>query len=372
MLSLTKGTKVDADNFVKWLNNLWPGLKFTYEWSEKEITFLDVRLMLEGGVIETDRHKKPTNPQLFLHYSSNHPPSVFKAIVYGQALNVKLICSKEEFVKKHLENLKVKFQERGYPCELVEENLKRGAAIPRADLLQPKPVYPQQDCPAPLSKPKFSPMFIITYNPHNPNLHKWLRDNHNILLADRKMAKIFPNPPSVSYRQPRSLKQMMVRSRLKSLPYRDCSDLEEKPAGCYRHQHGARGRRCELCPRIKEGETFRSNFTGKTYKIKHNLTCKSKYCVYLITCRKCSKQYTGKSINHMHTRHSGHRREIEDLSTELGVHFAECGLENLQLQIIDCVKEGRDMALIQLEGVWQNRLATFRVHNNINIRNELR
>ena len=44
----------------------------------------------------------------------------------------------------------------------------------------------------------------------------------------------------------------------------------------------------------------------------------------------------------------------------------------LQLQIIDCVKEGRDMALIQLEGVWQNRLATFRVHNNINIRNELR
>ena len=58
MLSLTKGTKVDADNFVKWLNNLWPGLKFTYEWSEKEITFLDVRLMLEGGVIETDRHTK--------------------------------------------------------------------------------------------------------------------------------------------------------------------------------------------------------------------------------------------------------------------------------------------------------------------------
>ena len=60
MLSLTKGTKVDADNFVKWLNNLWPGLQFTYEWSEKEITFLDVRLMLEGGVIETDRHIKPT------------------------------------------------------------------------------------------------------------------------------------------------------------------------------------------------------------------------------------------------------------------------------------------------------------------------
>jgi hypothetical protein len=34
-----------------------------------------------------------------------------------------------------------------------------------------------------------------------------------------------------------------------------------------------------------------------------------------------------KSINYMHTRHGGHIREIEDLSTELGVHFAECGIE---------------------------------------------
>ena len=148
------------------------------------------------------------------------------------------------------------------------------------------------------------------------------------------MAKIFPNPPSVSYRQPRSLKQLMVRSRLKALPYRNCSDLESNPVGCYRHKHGARGRRCELCPRIKEGVNFRSNFTGKTYKIRHNLTCKSKYCVYLITCEKCSKQYTGKSINYMHTRHGGHRSEIENETSELGVHFAACGIENLKLQII--------------------------------------
>ena len=237
MLALTNGTEAQAVEFVNWLNTLWPGLKFTYEWSNKEITFLDVRLVVgEGGALKTDRHIKPTNPQLFLHYTSNHPKSVFKAIVYGQALNVKLICSNEEFVTKHLKNLKKKFLERGYPCQLVEENLQRGAAIPRADLLKPKPVYPQQDCPTLLSKPRFSPAFIVTYNPHNPNLHKWLKDNHHILLADKKMAKIFPTPPSVSYRQPRRLKQQMMRSRLKALPLRDCSYLQSKPAGCYRHQ----------------------------------------------------------------------------------------------------------------------------------------
>ena len=68
----------------------------------------------------------------------------------------------------------------------------------------------------------------------------------------------------------------------------------------------------------------------------------------------------------------GHRQEIENQSSELGKHFARCGYDNLSLQIIDCVREGEDLALIQLEGVWQNRLATFQVHGNLNIRDEMK
>ena len=57
---------------------------------------------------------------------------------------MRMICSRDECVVKHLETLRSKFIERGYPCHLVENNLDRGARIPRADLLKPKPVYPQQ------------------------------------------------------------------------------------------------------------------------------------------------------------------------------------------------------------------------------------
>ena len=131
-------------------------------------------------------------------------------------------------------------------------------------------------------------------------------------------------------------------------------------------------RKCLLCPRHKEGQVFRSSYTGLSYKIRYNLICKSRYVVYLITCQKCSCQYTGKTINHMHVRHCGHRDEVENRTSELGEHFANCGMENFKLQIIDCVKEGEDIALIQLEGVWQNRLATFKAHGNINIRDEMR
>ena len=57
----------------------------------------------------------PTNPQLYLPYTSNHPKSCFKSIVYGQAITVRMICSREEDVKIHMKLLQQKFEKRGYP-----------------------------------------------------------------------------------------------------------------------------------------------------------------------------------------------------------------------------------------------------------------
>ena len=371
MIAATCCTRQQANDFVDWLNTLDPNLTFTHEWSDEKINFLDVTLVIEDGKLETDRHVKPTNPQLFLHHSSNHPQSVFKAIVYGQAITVRTICSKEEYVLKHLEKLKQKFIQRGYPLEMIDRELKRGSLLSRADMLRPKPVYPQQACPIVPSKPKFMPTFIITYNPHNPQLKKWLEEVHFILLADHKVAKIYPKPPSVSFRQPKNLKQILCHNTLKNLPYSDVSDLGDKPPGCFKHSHGGKGRKCMLCPKLKEGRNFSSSYTGLAYKVRHHLTCKSKYVIYLITCLDCKKQYVGKTSQFMHLRHGGHRSEVENRSTELGEHFANCGLEKLSLQIIDCVREGEEEALSILEGYWQNLLATFRANDgNINVRNE--
>ena len=99
----------EAASYVEWMNTLWPGLRFTYDWSNKELTYLDVRLIItEEGKLETDRFIKPTNPQLFLHYQSNHPKHVFQALVYGQAITVRTICSKDEYVNKHIDLLREK------------------------------------------------------------------------------------------------------------------------------------------------------------------------------------------------------------------------------------------------------------------------
>ena len=98
-----------------------------------------------------------------------------------------------------------------------------------------------------------------------------------------------------------------VRSSVKELQFPNGEDEENRPQGCYKQQHWGRGKRCLLCNTLNESQYFKSNFTGLQYKIKHHLTCKSSYCVYLITCLHYANQYTGSSTQAMHRRHGGHR-----------------------------------------------------------------
>ena len=74
---------------------------------------------------------------------------------------------------------------------------------------------------------KLKPTFILTYHPSGPNLKKWLREAFPILLSDKKLKEIYPTPPSVVYRQPANLRQILVHSAFRELPYRNCGDREE-------------------------------------------------------------------------------------------------------------------------------------------------
>ena len=271
-------------------------------------------------------------------------------------------------MEKHIDNLKQKFSERGYPEDLVTSELSRALQMERADLLKPK-FYPHAGALTPLGagRQKFKPTFILTYHPSGPNLKRWLRESFPILLSDKKLKEIYTTPPSVVYRQPANLRQILVKSVLRELPFRDCSDREERDTpGCYRHIHPARGRKCETCPRLNESKTFTSTFSGRTYKIWNRFTCKSAFIVYLITCKRCTAQYVGMTTNTMMERHGGHRREIQELLSPLGRHFAKCGIANLSLQIIAGVKQGEEEALRIAEGQWIARLGTLDTQGGIN------
>ena len=78
-------------------------------------------------------------------------------------------------------------------------------------------------------------------------------------------------------------------------------------------------KKCEPC-RIKEGSLcckqmldtnqFSSHVTGKSYKIYHQLNCKSSNTIYLMDCSKCHKQCVGKAQTAFNLRLNNHHKDV--------------------------------------------------------------
>eukprot|EP00731_Ephydatia_muelleri_P033192 Em0026g12a len=81
----------ELKTFVQEFNNLRPRIKLTFEASQTAANFLDTtvykgRRHRENGHLDIKPFFKSTNSMHYLHFTSNHPKSVFKGIVVGEAL----------------------------------------------------------------------------------------------------------------------------------------------------------------------------------------------------------------------------------------------------------------------------------------------
>ena len=71
------------------MNQIHPTIKFTYEISDTERTFLDVTLYKgerfeATNTLDLKTQIKATNKQLYVHSASHHPPATIKAIAKGE------------------------------------------------------------------------------------------------------------------------------------------------------------------------------------------------------------------------------------------------------------------------------------------------
>ena len=86
----------------------------------------------------------------------------------------------------------------------------------------------------------------------------------------------------ISYKQPKNLKRIVTQKKK--------VNRDEQNPGC------SKCGRCRVsCPIIKEGGTFSSTNTQKTYRIRQKLDCNSSYVIYLATFLRCGEKYVGKS-----------------------------------------------------------------------------
>ena len=346
---LFKGSRAECELFLDWLNSLMPGvinLKCTF--SEDTLEFLDIKIKIRNGRLETELYVKPTNLQLFLDYNSNHPAHCKDAIVYCQALRVVERCSELGSAQPNLDNLRSKFTDRGYPVDLVERQFEKAKSKDRKSLIfQKRKEVKGQDRKVRL---------IFTYNRGNPPLHKWIRESKKFLLSVK--GKELGKNIQIAYKQPRNLRKIAAgckKARVEGGPNIETTPLNE--AGCFRCNH------CKVsCSKLHETNRFTSTNTGRTYKIKQKMNCDSPYVIYLVTCKGCKGQYVGKSVTPFKKRHSNHMQEIKHGKGGLGQHYGpqgRCSKDNISIVLIEKVDVGDRLSLAKREQFWQHQLRVF-------------
>ena len=78
-------------NFIQEINQVHQSIKFTVEYSENFINFLDTTVYISNNRLFTKVYKKPTDRSLYLHKHSYHPENLKRNIPYGQALKLRKV-----------------------------------------------------------------------------------------------------------------------------------------------------------------------------------------------------------------------------------------------------------------------------------------
>ena len=124
------------EKFLNKLNSFHLTIKFTAEYSEETINFLDVTIRWVERELMTDLFVKPTDTHQFLDPDSSHLYHCKKEISYSQALRLNRICSDNESFDKRCNDLEGWLMERGYNGKMIRKKILRAQEHSRKGLLE--------------------------------------------------------------------------------------------------------------------------------------------------------------------------------------------------------------------------------------------
>ena len=121
------------NDFVHYLNNCLPSIKFEAETSTSHIHFLDVTVSInEQHQLQTDLYTKPTDSHNYLNYKSAHPRHCRDGIPYSQFLRLKRICSTQETFTHQCREMSKNFIRADYPPKVIREAFAKVYHLDRA------------------------------------------------------------------------------------------------------------------------------------------------------------------------------------------------------------------------------------------------
>ena len=305
----------------------------------------------EDGNISTDVYQKPTDTHPYLNCTSAHPEHLKRSIPYSQALRLRRICSSNTILRERIKQYSEYFVACGYKRQIVLNEMSKVLAFTQDECLTPK----TRD-----TSSERTPI-VITYNPYTTYIAEIVNRHWDFLKSKERLAKIFNQRPLVAYRKPKSIRNILVRSKF-------LADEETVTEGFCKPCKKPRG---SWCRHINDTQTFKSTQSEREYRILHRVNCQSPWVIYMIECKKCNLQYIGKSETSVNIRLNNHRNHVKTAvnSCELTEHFLQnrrshsfdndIGVTVIeQIRKMEMTKDSRKELLRVREIFWQRKLNT--------------
>ena len=149
------------------------------------------------------RHFKPTETFQYTFFTSCHPPGMKKGFVKGEALRLLRTNSSMKTFEENIIKFKKHLMERGYPQNFINNTLSEVRFEQRTQALLQRNKIKKRILP-----------FITQYHPAVPNLKETLTRKWYLIQQQPLLNRIFKEPPIISYRKGRSLKDILVRAKI--------------------------------------------------------------------------------------------------------------------------------------------------------------
>ena len=301
--------------FLQALNAFHLHLNFTHQHSQQTVDFLDLTIYKGThfhftNILDTKTYQKPLNLYQYLHYTSNHQPQVYKSIIKGETIRYIRTNTSYDTYNTTLHKFKQRLLKRGYPKQLITKLTATVQYNKRQQYL-----------------------LQHTTTQHNivrPPLYKCLPPT-NFQLLKQLTLQIYnnlrlPSPRFITLRH-KTLRNILVRAKLEPseeqlvdiailldsempTPHVDAATLPQLKAPSTK-TISCRHPRCLTCSiHLNLQPTFKSSHTNLVYQIRHSFSCTSSNLIYLITCKRCNKQYVGLTTKQLNIRVNHHRTNI--------------------------------------------------------------
>jgi len=298
LLLIWKDTEEELTDFKDHLNNCHPTIKFTFETSPTEVTYLDINIVKENHSLYVKPYFKATNTFSYLQKSSYHPKFTFKGIYRGENVRILRNCTKQTDYETTMDFIKGKFSVRGYAT---------------LDL----PVIPFSERNNYLKKihttsqTSNKPLTIVSKFDINKKFVRACKDNWELFSVNSDTRKhLYQKLVQHTFVNHRNLKQRLPSNKLAiSVP----TDLQIHPSPIITTRQYptkniiCRREDCACCSQLKGSARVISYQTQVSFNITNIYACDSVCVIYLLECVHCYKQYVGETSTTLRARMRRHR-----------------------------------------------------------------